>query len=87
MLTGCPTFRTFLLDVLLAIDPKAAASIGRGILASPTTADEWALALGVFLWPSVLVFAVLFWAAQKRDARVDAVGSSGRLQVDSLASL
>jgi hypothetical protein len=40
-----PTFRTFLLDVLPAIDPAAAAAIGREILASPTSADEWALAL------------------------------------------
>lgn len=40
-----PTVRTFLLDVLLAVDPAAAAEFGREILASPTTADEWALAL------------------------------------------
>ncbi|WP_367873525.1 hypothetical protein [Luteolibacter sp. Populi] len=40
-----PTFRSFLLDTLLAIDPAAAAAIGREILATPTTADEWALAL------------------------------------------
>jgi hypothetical protein len=40
-----PTFRTFLLDVLPSIDPAAAAALGREILASPTTADEWALAL------------------------------------------
>ncbi len=44
-LTEWPTFRTFLLDALLEIDPAAAAAIGREILASPTTADEWALAL------------------------------------------
>jgi hypothetical protein len=44
-LTEWPTFRTFLLDVLPLIDPAAAAAIGREILASPTTADEWALAL------------------------------------------
>lgn len=44
-LTEWPTFRTFLMDFLLAIDPAAAAAIGREILASPTTADEWALAL------------------------------------------
>lgn len=44
-LTEWPTFRTFMLDTLLAIDPAAAASIGRIILATPTTADEWALAL------------------------------------------
>lgn len=40
-----PTYRTFLIDQLLAIDPVAAASISREILAKPTTADEWALAL------------------------------------------
>jgi hypothetical protein len=44
-LTEWPTFRTFLLDVLPAIDPAAAAGIGREILVSPTSADEWALAL------------------------------------------
>jgi hypothetical protein len=44
-ITGWPTFRTFLLDALLALDPAAAARISRGILAKPTTADEWALAL------------------------------------------
>ena len=40
-----PTFRTFLLDTLLAIDPESAAQISREILAKTTTADEWALAL------------------------------------------
>lgn len=40
-----PTYRTFLIDQLLAIDPVAAAAISREILAKPTTADEWALAL------------------------------------------
>jgi len=35
--------------------------------------DEWALALGVFLWPSVLVAVVLFWARRRRDLRVEAV--------------
>jgi hypothetical protein len=44
-LTEWPTFRAFLLDALLAIDPAAAAAIGREILAQPTSADEWALAL------------------------------------------
>ena len=42
-LTEWPTFRAFLLDTLAAIDPAAAAAIGREILASPTSADEWAL--------------------------------------------
>lgn len=40
-----PTLRTFLLDMLAGIDPAAAAAIGREILASPTSPDEWALAL------------------------------------------
>ncbi|MCF7732016.1 MAG: hypothetical protein K9N23_10020 [Akkermansiaceae bacterium] len=44
-MTGWPTFRTFLLDALLTLDPAAAARISRGILTEPTTADEWALAL------------------------------------------
>lgn len=44
-LSGWPSFRSFLLDELLAIDPAAAAALSREILAKPTTADEWALAL------------------------------------------
>jgi hypothetical protein len=44
-LTEWPTFRAFLLDVLADIDSAAGAAIGREILASPTSADEWALAL------------------------------------------
>ena len=40
-----PTFRTFLLDALRAIDPTAAAEISYEILSKPTTADEWALAM------------------------------------------
>jgi hypothetical protein len=44
-LTEWPSLRTFLLDTLSDIDPAAAAAIGREILASPTSADEWALAL------------------------------------------
>lgn len=44
-LTEWPTFRTFLLDILLAVDPAAAATISRQVLTTPTSADEWALAL------------------------------------------
>lgn len=44
-LTEWPTFRTFLIDAIAAIDPAAAAALSREILATPTTADEWALAL------------------------------------------
>jgi hypothetical protein len=44
-LSEWPTFRTFLLDALFTIDPKAAVAISREILTTSTTADEWALAL------------------------------------------
>lgn len=44
-LDSWPSLRTFLLDQVLAIDPDAAAALGREILASPTSADEWAIAL------------------------------------------
>jgi hypothetical protein len=40
-----PTLRTMMLDLLAAIDPEAAAVISREILAKPTSADEWAIAL------------------------------------------
>ena len=42
---GWPTVRVFLLDLLLKIDPGAAALISRGILSAETSADEWAVAL------------------------------------------
>ncbi len=45
VMEGWPTLRVFLLDLLLEIDPAAAARISQDILAKPTTADEWALAL------------------------------------------
>ena len=45
MLDGWPTLRVFLLDLLLEIDPGAAARISRGILAVESSADEWAIAL------------------------------------------
>lgn len=44
-LKSWPTLRTFLLDVVSSIDPLAAGEISREILAAPTSADEWALAL------------------------------------------
>lgn len=44
-LKSWPTLRVFLLDVVAAIDPAAAMEISREILAKPTSADEWALAL------------------------------------------
>jgi hypothetical protein len=44
-LTGSPTLRVFLLDLLLEIDPAAAARISREILSKATTADEWAISL------------------------------------------
>ncbi len=40
-----PTLRTMMLDLLATIDPEAAAVISREILAKPTSADEWAIAL------------------------------------------
>ena len=45
MLDGWPTLRVFLLDLLLEIDPGAAARISRGVLAVESSADEWAIAL------------------------------------------
>ena len=44
-LKSWPTRRTMLLDLAGTIDPEAAAGIARVILAKPTTADEWAIAL------------------------------------------
>ena len=44
-LTEWPALRVFLLDVLYIIDPVAGAELGRNVLRSPTTADEWALAM------------------------------------------
>ena len=44
-LTEWPSFRTFLVDALHVIDPVAAGEISRNLLDSPTSADEWALAL------------------------------------------
>jgi hypothetical protein len=44
-LSSHPTLRVALLDILAAIDPAAAATLGRELLESPTTPDEWALAL------------------------------------------
>lgn len=44
-LTEWPALRVFLLDTLFIIEPAAAAELGRRILQSPTTADEWALAM------------------------------------------
>ena len=40
-----PSLRVFLLDVLYLVDPVAAAGAGREILTTPTSADEWALAM------------------------------------------
>lgn len=42
---GWPTLRTFLLDMLFRIDPRAAAETSRGILESPDDPDEWAIAM------------------------------------------
>lgn len=45
MLDTAPTLRVFLLDLLERLDPQAAALEARTILATPTTSDEWAIAL------------------------------------------
>lgn len=44
-LASPPSLRVALLDELGRLDPAAAARIGREVLASPTAADEWAVAL------------------------------------------
>lgn len=44
-LIAAPTLRTMLLDEVASIDPAAAVRISRDILSTPTTADEWAIAL------------------------------------------
>lgn len=44
-LAAAPTLRTMLLDELATMDPANAAEISREILDTPTTADEWAIAL------------------------------------------
>ena len=43
-----PTFRTWLLDQLGRLNPPAAAEMARTILASPDSADEWAVAMRDF---------------------------------------
>jgi hypothetical protein len=45
VITGFPSLRTYLLDKLAALDPEAAAAAGHRILRTPTTADEWTVAL------------------------------------------
>ncbi len=45
LLAGAPTLRVFLLDLLERLDPVAAAEQAKAILANPTSADEWAVAL------------------------------------------
>jgi hypothetical protein len=47
-LSEAPTFRTWLLDQLGRIDPQAAAEMAQTILASPNSADEWAVAMRDF---------------------------------------
>ncbi len=49
-LADWPSLRVFLLDLLARLDPKAAAACARGILASPTSSDEWAVALRNLAW-------------------------------------
>jgi hypothetical protein len=45
LLTGAPTLRVFLLDLLERLDPAAAAEQARVILGVSVSADEWAVAL------------------------------------------
>ncbi len=45
MLTGAPTMRIFLLDLLAQIDPQAAGQYAMQILESPSSPDEWAICL------------------------------------------
>lgn len=44
-LTGWPSYRVFLLDALMLVDPTAAAVKAREILQSTSSADEWAVAM------------------------------------------
>lgn len=44
-LTGWPSWRTFLLDMLYFTDAEAAAETSRAVLASSASPDEWAVAL------------------------------------------
>jgi hypothetical protein len=45
LLTGAPTLRVFLLDLLERLDRDAAADMAKTILATPGSADEWAISL------------------------------------------
>jgi len=45
LLTGAPTLRVFLLDLTERLDPAAAVTQARAILATPGSADEWAVAM------------------------------------------
>jgi hypothetical protein len=47
-LTGAPSLRVFLLDYLASVDPTAAATFSATLLGSPTSPDEWALAMRNF---------------------------------------
>ena len=44
-LTAWPSYRVFLLDLLMLVDPALAATKARELLQSPGTADEWAIAM------------------------------------------
>ena len=44
-LTAWPSYRVFLLDALMLVDPALAATKARELLQSPGTADEWAIAM------------------------------------------
>ena len=44
-ISGWPSFRTFLLDMLFQIDPEAAASVSKDLLSTSESPDEWAVAM------------------------------------------
>lgn len=44
-LSGWPSWRTFLLDILFLVDPEAAAELSKDLLQTSQSPDEWAVAL------------------------------------------
>jgi hypothetical protein len=44
-LSGWPSFRTFLLDMLFQVDPEAAAVVSKDLLGTSESPEEWAVAL------------------------------------------
>lgn len=48
--TGWPTLRVFLLEVLATANPDLAMEVGRGVLATTDSAEEYAVALKALAW-------------------------------------